>query len=260
MPTPPESSFLTVRGHRLEYQRYPGRVPASPTIVMLHEGLGSVSLWRDFPKRVADATGCPVVAYSRYGYGKSDVLQAPFSVRYMHEEALEALPEFLDRLEIEDLVLFGHSDGASIALIHAGALGGTKALILEAPHVLVEDIGVKSIAAAKVAFETTDLKSRLVRHHADPEKTFRGWNEVWLRPEFRAWNIEEYLPRVVCPVLVIQGRNDEYGTLAQIEAIERQAKGPVELLRLDHCGHSPHRDQPVAVLEAVREFVVALQG
>lgn len=226
---------------------------------MLHEGLGSVSLWRDFPKRVADATGCPVVVYSRYGYGRSDVLQAPFGVRYMHEEALEALPEFLDRIEIEDMVLFGHSDGASISLIHAGALGGTKALILEAPHVFVEDIGVKSIAAAKVAFETTDLKSRLARHHVDPEKTFRCWNDVWLSPEFRAWNIEEYLPHVVCPVLVIQGRDDEYGTMAQIEAIERQAKGPVELLRLDHCGHSPHRDQPVAVLEAVREFVAPLR-
>lgn len=247
-----------MRGHRLEYQRHPGRVPASPTIVMLHEGLGSVSLWRDFPKRVADATGCPVVVYSRYGYGKSDVLQAPFSVRYMHEEALEALPELLDRLEIEALVLFGHSDGASISLIHAGALGGTKALILEAPHVFVEDIGVKSIAAAKTAFETTDLKSRLARHHVDPERTFRGWNDVWLSPEFLAWNIEEYLPRVICPVLVIQGRNDQYGTMAQLEAIERQVKRPVDLCRLDHCGHSPHRDQPVAVLESVREFVVPL--
>ena len=253
-----ESSFVTVRGHQLEYQRYPGRVPAAPTIVMLHEGLGSVSMWRDFPRRVADVTGCPVVVYSRYGYGRSDVLEAPFTVRYMHDEALQSLPEFLDRLEIEDLVLLGHSDGSSIALIHAGALGGVKALVLEAPHVFVEDISVKSIAAAKGTFETTDLKSKLARHHIDAANTFRGWNDIWLHPEFRAWNIEEYLPRVVCPVLAIQGHDDEYGTMAQLDAIERQVKGQVELLRLDHCGHTPHRDQPAVVLEAVREFVAPL--
>jgi pimeloyl-ACP methyl ester carboxylesterase len=253
----PESSFVAVRGRSLEYQRYAGRVSGAPSIVLLHEGLGSVAMWRDFPKRVADATGCPVVVYSRYGYGRSDVLQAPFSVRYMHEEALEALPEFLERLEIEAPVLLGHSDGGSISLIYAGAFGA-KALILEAPHVFVEDVSVASIAQAKVSFETTDLADRLGRYHADAHKTFRRWNDIWLHPDFRAWNIEEYLPRIECPVLAIQGRNDEYGTMAQVEAIARQAKGPVELLKLDHCGHSPHRDQPVAVIEAVREFVAAL--
>jgi len=258
LPAPTESSFITVRGHNLEYQRYPGREPNAPTIVLLHEGLGSVSMWRDFPKRVADATGSPVVVYSRYGYGKSDVLQAPFTVRYMHEEALEALPEFLDRLEIEAPVLLGHSDGGSIALIHAGAFGRAQALILESPHVFVEDISVKSIAEAKVIFETTDLAKKLARYHADTQKTFRGWNDIWLHPDFRGWNIEEYLPRIECPVLAIQGRNDEYGTMAQIETIARQVKGPVELLKLEHCGHSPHRDQPAAVLEAVWEFVAAL--
>jgi pimeloyl-ACP methyl ester carboxylesterase len=253
-----ESSFVTVRGRRLEVRCHAGRVSGAPTIVLLHEGLGSVSMWRDFPKRVADATGSPVVVYSRYGYGQSDVLQAPFTVRYMHEEALEALPEFLERLEIEAPVLFGHSDGASIALIHAGAFGRAKALILEAPHVFVEDISVASIAAAKLGFETTDLASKLARHHADAQKTFRGWNDIWLHPDFRAWNIEEYLPRVECPVLAIQGRDDQYGTMAQVDAIARQLKGPVELLKLDRCGHSPHRDQPVAVLEAVREFIAPL--
>jgi pimeloyl-ACP methyl ester carboxylesterase len=176
----------------------------------------------------------------------------------MHDEALESLPAFLAALEIDAPVLFGHSDGGSISLIHAGAIGGVAGLILEAPHVFFEDISVTSIAAAKTAFAATDLKKRLARYHADAEATFRGWNDIWLHPDFRAWNIEEYLPKVGCPVLAIQGRNDEYGSMAQIEAIERQAAGAVELLRLDHCGHSPHRDQPAAVLQAVREFVAAV--
>lgn len=254
----PESSFVTVCGRRIEVQRYAARALDAPTIVLLHEGLGSASMWRDFPKRVADATGCPVVVYSRYGYGQSDVLQAPFTVRYMHDEALDVVPAILDRLEIEEPILLGHSDGASIALIHAGALGRVKALILEAPHVFVEDICVNSIAEARLSFATTDLATRLARYHADPEKSFHAWNDVWLLPDFRAWNIEEYLPRIGCPVLAIQGHDDAYGTMAQLEAIARQVKGPVELLKLDRCGHSPHRDQPAAVLEAVREFVAAL--
>lgn len=254
----PATSYVTVCGHRLEVERYAGRDSAAPTIVLLHEGLGSVSMWRDYPKRLNDVTGCPLVVFSRYGYGKSDVLEAPFSARYMHDEALEALPELLERLEVESPVLYGHSDGGSISLIYAGAFGRARALILEAPHVFVEDINLKSIAEIKVVFATTDLPNRLARHHANAEKSFRGWNDAWLLPEFRAWNIEEYLPRIECPVLAIQGRDDPYGTMAQLEAIERQVKGPVELLKLARCGHSPHRDQPAAVLEAVREFVAAL--
>ena len=227
-------------------------------MVLLHEGLGSVSMWRGFPKRLADATGCPVVVYSRYGYGQSDALQTPFTVRYMHQEALEALPEFLDRLEIVAPVLLGHSDGSSIALIYAGAFGRARALILEAPHVFVEHICVQSIEEAKLTFATTDLPQRLGRHHASAEQSFRGWNDIWLHPDFRAWNIEACLPRIGCPVLAIQGRDDAYGTMAQIESIGRRVQGPVELLKLDRCGHSPHRDQPVAVLEAVKKFVAAL--
>ena len=253
-----ETSFTTVCGRRLEYQRLSGARRGAPTIVFLHEGLGSVSMWRDFPQRVAESTGCPVIVYSRYGYGQSEVPKAPFAVRYMHDEGLYALPELLERLGVEQPVLFGHSDGGSISIIHAGAHDRVKALVLEAPHVSVEDIGVASIAAAKLAFETTDLPKKLARHHADAEKSFRRWNDIWLHPDFRRWNIEEYLPRIECPVLAIQGRNDEYGTMAQIEAIARQVKGPVELLKLEHCGHSPHRDQPAAVLEAVWEFVAAL--
>ena len=254
-----KSSFVTVGGRKLEVQRIAGAKAGAPTIVMLHEGLGSVAMWRDFPKRVAEATGCPVVVHSRYGYGQSDVRQAPLSVRYMHEEGLEALPEFLDKLGIVEPVLFGHSDGGSIALIHAGAHDRVKALVLEAPHVFVEDVSVKSIAEAKVAYETTDFAKKLARYHADAERTFWAWNNMWLDPAFRAWNIEEYLPRVECPVLAIQGCEDEYGTMAQIEAIARQARGPVELLKLERCRHSPHRDRPEAVIEAVARFVSELR-
>ena len=254
------SSFVTVRGRKLEVQRIAGAKAGAPTIVFLHEGLGSVAMWRDFPKRVAEATGCPAVVYSRYGYGKSDVLQAPLAVRYMHDEGLEALPEFLDKLGIDTPILFGHSDGGSISLIHAGAHDRVKALVLEAPHVFVEDVSVKSIAEAKVAYETTDFAAKLARYHADADRTFWAWNNMWLDPDFRAWNIEEYLPRVECPVLAIQGHDDEYGTMAQIEAIARRARGPVELLKLERCGHSPHRDQPQAVIGAVGRFIGALRG
>ena len=258
MTTLAETSFATVRGHRIEVQRIAGARRGAPTIVFLHEGLGSVSMWRDFPQRVAESTGCPVIVYSRYGYGQSDVPQAPFAVRYMHDESLDALPELLDKLGVEQPILFGHSDGGSISIIHAGAHDRVKALVLEAPHVFVEDISVASIAAAKLAFETTDLPEKLARHHADAEKSFRRWNDIWLHPDFRCWNIEEYLPRVDCPVLVIQGFDDEYGTMAQLESIAMNARGPVELVKLERCGHSPHRDRPEAVLAAVTRFVRTL--
>jgi pimeloyl-ACP methyl ester carboxylesterase len=256
----PDLSSVTVRGHRLEVRRIAGASAGAPTLVFLHEGLGSISMWRDFPARAAQATGCPALIYSRAGYGNSDAVRAPRAVRYMHDEALETLPRLLDELGVREPVLVGHSDGASIALIHAGALDRVKGLIVMAPHVFVEDVGVASIARAKAAYETTDLRERLARHHADPEAAFRGWNDIWLHPDFRAWNIEEYLSRIDCPVLAIQGFDDEYGTMAQIDAVARQVSGPVELLRLDRCGHSPHRDQPAAVLEAMTRFVARLGG
>jgi len=251
-----ELSFVTVQGRRLEVERIAGGVP---TLVFLHEGLGSVSMWRDFPAAVAEATGCAAVVYSRYGYGKSDVLGEPRRTDYMHVEALEALPELLRELSIDEPVLVGHSDGGSIALIYAGAGNAAKGIVALAPHVFVEDVSVKSIAEAKTAFETTDLPARLARHHADVEKTFRGWNDIWLHPDFRRWNIEEYLPRVHCPLLAIQGFDDEYGTMAQLDAIAKQAGGPIELLRLADCGHSPHRDQPKVVIEAIARFVERLE-
>lgn len=250
-----QSSFVTVQGRRLEYRRIAAARPSAPTLVFLHEGLGSVSLWRDFPDKVAQATGCGTVVYSRYGYGRSDVLEAPHKVDYMHREAGEVLPELLDKLGILDPLLVGHSDGASIALIYTAAHPGMRGLIVEAPHVFVEDVSVKSIAAAKEMFETSDLPARLARHHADPAKTFYGWNDIWLHPDFRAWNIESCLPQIACPLLAIQGLDDEYGTLRQLAAIESRVKGTVRIVKLNDCGHSPHRDQPDATLAAMVGFI-----
>ena len=247
-------SFIEVCGHRLEVETISGRA-AGPTLVFLHEGLGSISTWREFPEEVAVATRCPAVVYSRYGYGSSDVLEAPFGVDYMHREALEALPELRAKLGITQPILVGHSDGASIALIHAGAIDSVRGLALLAPHVFVEDLSVKSIAEAKIAFETTDLPEKLGRHHADPRKTFYGWNGVWLHPDFRRWNIESFLPSIACPVLAIQGYDDEYGTMAQLDAIAVQVAGPCEVVGLADCGHRLHRDQPEKTLEAVARFV-----
>ena len=223
-------------------------------IVMLHEGLGSVSMWRDFPHRVAHATGRDIVVYSRAGYGRSSPATLPRGVRYMHDEALVALPQLLDALGIVRPILLGHSDGASIALIHAGRSGRPVAgLALMAPHVLVEDLSVASIEAAKVAWRTTDLRARLARHHDDVDAAFTGWNDIWLHPDFRAWNIEAEVRGLGCPVLAIQGEDDEYGTMDQVERIARLAPD-VELVRLADCRHSPHRDQPEAVLEALVRF------
>ncbi|HTQ72993.1 MAG TPA: alpha/beta hydrolase [Burkholderiales bacterium] len=252
-----EPFFVVVRGHKLEVQHIPG---SARTLVFLHEGLGSVAMWRDFPGDTARATGCAAVVYSRYGYGQSEVLREPRRVDYMHVEALEVLPELLRVLEVQDPVLVGHSDGGSIALIHASVHPGVKGLVLMAPHVFVEDISVKSIAEAKTTFETTDLAQKLGRYHADAAKTFRGWNDIWLHPDFRSWNIEDVLPRIHCPMLAIQGFDDEYGTMAQLDAIAKQTGGPVELLRLAACRHSPHRDQPRVVIEAMSRFVDRLDG
>jgi pimeloyl-ACP methyl ester carboxylesterase len=247
--------FVDVCGHRIEYERLEVASADRPTLVLLHEGLGSVAMWRDFPSRVAHATGCNALVYSRYGYGNSDSLREPRGVRYMHDEARQALPELLKRLGIEAPILLGHSDGGSIALIHAGArLCPVTAVVTLAAHVMVEDISVASIAAARTEYETTDLRGRLARYHADVDSAFWGWNRIWLHPDFRAWNIEEYLPRIACPVLAIQGEDDEYGTMEQMKRIGAQVRD-VALLELEDCRHSPHRDQPQAVLEAVARFV-----
>jgi pimeloyl-ACP methyl ester carboxylesterase len=264
-PADPATFFATVRGHRLEVLRIPGVNPRAPELVFLHEGLGSISLWKDFPARVADATGCPVTVYSRYGNGNSDLLAEPRAVTYMHDEALLVLPELLAQLQIVNPILVGHSDGGSIALIFAGTIyagtyNGVRALVLLAPHVFVEDLSVASIAEAKIKFETTDMPEKLARHHRDPARTFWGWNNIWLHPDFRRWNIEAYLPRIACPILTIQGQDDEYGTMAQVAAIACQVSSPVETLALPECRHSAHRDQRDDVLEAITEFVGRITG
>jgi pimeloyl-ACP methyl ester carboxylesterase len=254
----PRVRFVDVAGHRLECVRIRG-AKSAPTLVFLHEGLGSVALWKDFPARVADATGCPVLVYSRAGYGRSSPAALPRATDYMHVEALTVLPALLDRLGIADPVLVGHSDGASIALLHAGSgRRPVRALVALAPHVFVEDMSIESIAEVRRQYDTTDLRERLARRHADPDAAFRGWNDIWLAPAFRSWNIEACLPGVRCPLLMIQGRDDEYGSAAQLDAIERQVGGKVARIELADCRHSPHRDQPEATLAAIADFVVTM--
>lgn len=251
---------LTVHGRSLDVHRIPGANPQAPELVFLHEGLGSVSHWKDFPARVAATTGCPVTVYSRYGSGNSDQLTEARAVTYMHDEALRTLPALLAQLQIAQPILVGHSDGASIALIHTGAYDEVRGLVLLAPHVFVEELSIASIAEAKTSFETTNLPEKLARHHRDAARTFWGWNNIWLHPDFRSWNIEEYLPGIACPILAIQGLDDQYGTMAQVRAIARQSGGPVEILPLADCRHSPQRDQPEATLAAIAKFVKQIDG
>jgi pimeloyl-ACP methyl ester carboxylesterase len=254
--------FVEIGGRRLEIERIAAGGPERPVLVFLHEGLGSVAMWKDFPGRVAHAADCNVLVYSRYGYGQSTPLAEPRSVRYMHDEALVVLPALLDRLGIARPILVGHSDGGSIALIHAGAgVRPVAGVVTLAAHVLVEDVSVASIDATRTDYATTELREKLARYHADVDSVFWSWNRIWLAPEFRSWNIEEYLPRVACPVLAIQGEDDEYGTLEQMRRIGAQVPD-ADLLVLRDCRHSAHKDQPEALIEAIVRFVdrVAARG
>ena len=234
----------------IETKEIPG---AEPALVFLHEGLGSVALWRDFPEKLARATGRRALIYSRAGHGDSPVPDAPRTPSFMHDEALDVLPGLLQAHGIEKPVLVGHSDGGSIALIHAARHPVSK-LVLLAPHVFVEDLSVASIAEARETFETTDLRERMARYHRDAEATFRLWNDIWLAPEFRDWNIEDVLPGITAPVLAIQGEHDQYGTLAQIDAIERGVSGPFERAVLQ-ARHAPHLEAPEETLRIVAAFV-----
>lgn len=245
-----------VDGKRIEAEWIAAPVAGKPSIVMLHEGLGSIAMWKDFPARLAARTGCGVFAYSRYGHGHSDRLAEKREVDYLHREAEIVLPDLLAQAGIEHPVLLGHSDGASIALIYAGKFPDSpRAIILEAPHVFVEDCALDGILRTKLAYETTDLRSRLARYHASPDDTFRGWQEIWLDPRFRSWNIENYLAAIRCPVLMVQGEDDEYGGANHISAIESQVRA--EVLWLAACGHSPHRDQSEIVLDRMAKFIHA---
>jgi len=243
-------------GRSLNYEWIGSRAANRPALIFLHEGLGSIRQWRDFPQKVSQATGCRALVYDRYGYGDSDVLAEPRrDVYFMHDEALRSLPQLVSQLKIEKPILIGHSDGASIALIHAGAGFQVKAVVAMAPHVFIEPLCLGSIRKAAVSFETTDLKDRLGKYHRDARKTFYGWADVWLDPGFTTWDIrEDYLPKVECPVLAIQGEDDEYGTMAQLDDIKRRVKR-CELLKLPNCGHSPFKDQPEKVLSAIQSFI-----
>jgi pimeloyl-ACP methyl ester carboxylesterase len=244
---------LNLAGGPIEYQMWGNKDDRTgPTWVMLHEGLGSVAMWRDFPQQLAEFLQAPVVAYSRHGYGNSAPARRPRAVSYMHDEALIVLPEFLRELGIERPFLFGHSDGGSIALIYASE-HPVQGVIALAPHVFVEELSVQSIAAAKVAYETTSLRERLGRYHADVDGAFWGWNDIWLHPDFRSWNITALLPRIRAPILAIQGKQDEYGTEEQLRSIAERAD-EVDVSLLPECRHSPHRDQAVRVLETVRSW------
>jgi pimeloyl-ACP methyl ester carboxylesterase len=246
------AGHVELDGRRLEVLDLPGD-PGAPALVLLHEGLGSVRLWRGFPAALADATGARVVAFSRYGHGDSDPPPRPRTPAFMHEEACEALPRVLTGLGIEEPVLVGHSDGASIALIHA-ASHPVRGVVAMAPHVFVEEVGLAEIRAAKASYETGGLRERMARHHRDPDAAFYGWNDVWLHPEFPSWSIEDVLPDVGCPVLLIQGERDQYGTMAQLDAIEAAVAGPVERVHLA-CRHAPHLEAPEETLAAAAAFV-----
>lgn len=252
------SQLLTVLGRKIECQRFgpSDATPGFPTIVMLHEGLGSLALWKDFPHELSAATGVPVIAYSRFGYGSSDPPAAPYGALEMHRrEALEVLPDVLQQLGVSRPILFGHSDGASIALMYAGtAPKAVSGLILLAPHVFVEDMCLMSISRAREAYLATGMRQRLQRYHADPDRAFWLWNNIWLDPTFRSWNIEQVLPAIACPVLAIQGWQDEYGTMEQLDRLVRGVP-QAQQLRLSECGHSPHRDQRRAVLDATAGWI-----
>jgi len=236
----------------------PGRADLPP-LVFLHEGLGSLALWRDFPRRVAAACGGPTtLAYSRPGYGLSAPAARPRPVTYMHDEALSVLPTVLAEAAIERPVLVGHSDGASIALIYTGAGHAVTALVLLAPHVFVEDRTIAGIEAATRAYDAGPLRARLARHHADVDATFRGWSDVWLSAPFRAWDITDSLPAITAPILLIQEAGDPYGTIAQLDAIEAGVSAPVTRLVLPGTGHSPHETAPDQVAARIATFLSGL--
>ena len=251
----PESSGIQFRGGRLEVLDLPG---AAPELLLLHEGLGSVSMWRDFPQRLAAAAGKRVIAYSRFGFGRSSPRTAPYGLRFMHEEAEEVLPELRRRLAIERPVLVGHSTGASMALLHAAHdTRGVAGVVAMAPLIDVEGSNLESIAAARESWRTTDWRDKLARHHDDVDAVFRGWNDTWLDPAFRSWNLRADLPGIRAPILAILGSEDEYASTAQVETIRAKAThaASFELLLLPGCGHAPHRDRPDAVVAAVARLL-----
>jgi pimeloyl-ACP methyl ester carboxylesterase len=247
--------MVEVPGGRVEYDDVPGD-PSRPPLLFLHEGLGSVGLWRGFHRGVARATGCRTVAYSRLGHGFSDPPPAPRTETFMHEEAATVVPALRAALGLQAPVLVGHSDGGSIALLHAAGPAPVSGLVVMAPHVFTEPFGLQGVRAARRAFDEGDLRARMARHHRDPEVTFRNWNDVWLSPAFLAWDLRPELDGIDCPTLGVQGTADPYGTVAHVEAVRDAARGPVELLVLD-CGHAPHLEAPEPTTAALVRCITA---
>jgi pimeloyl-ACP methyl ester carboxylesterase len=243
---------LRVDGRRLEAIEFPGEPDERP-LVLLHEGLGSVGLWRTFPRELHERTARRVVVFSRFGHGKSDPPPVPRTPAFFREEALAVLPSVLQQLDVREPILVGHSDGASIALIYAGA-HAPSGLVLLAPHVVVEEVTLAAIRETRERFETTDLRERMARHHDDPDVAFYNWCDVWLDPSFRSWTLEPDAERVTCPVLLLQGSDDPYGTLGQLDRIERGVRGSVRRLVVPG-GHRLHRDAPEPVLREIALFV-----
>lgn len=233
----------------------------APTLVLLHEGLGCLELWRDFPQRLAEATGAGVFAYSRLGYGRSDPTALPRPLDYMTREACDVLPGILDAIGLQRGLLVGHSDGASIAAIYAGSISDPRirGLVLMAPHFFTEEMGLAEIADAKVMFDSSSLHEKMGRYHNDAEATFRGWNDAWLHPDFKNWNVGDCIDHWRIPALAIQGEDDQYGTLAQIREMEERAYSPVETVILKGCRHSPHLDQPEKTITSIADFYGRLE-
>jgi pimeloyl-ACP methyl ester carboxylesterase len=251
------SGVLAIDGSELEYRMTGPDPDAAPTLVLLHEGLGAAALWGDFPDKLAAATGTGVFAYSRAGYGASSAVSLPRPLDYMHREALDVLPKVLDAIGFRRGLLIGHSDGASIATIYAGSVQDhrIRGLGLIAPHFVVEDISVASIAKIKDDYERTELKARLARWHRNVDNAFYGWNDAWLDPRFRAWDISDALAYVRVPIAIVQGADDNYGTLRQIEIARAECYCPVEVEIIAGVGHAPHREAPEATLRTLAEFV-----
>jgi pimeloyl-ACP methyl ester carboxylesterase len=252
-----ESGFLAIGAQRLEYRMIGPPPDEAPTLVMLHEGLGCVGMWGDFPEKLQQATGCGVFLYSREGYGQSSPANLPRPLSFMHTEARETLPQILDAIGFRGGLLVGHSDGGSIAAIYAGSHQDhrLRGLVLIAPHFFVEDVTIASIAEMRKNYETGDLRERLGRWHKDVDATVRGWSDVWLEGDFKRWDLTEDLAYIRVPILIVQGEDDQYGTVAQIEAAQRDCYCPVEVALLSGARHVPQREAPERTLAVIAEFV-----
>jgi pimeloyl-ACP methyl ester carboxylesterase len=255
-----ETAWITIRGRKLEARTWGGPPHAKPAIVLLHEGLGSLGLWKSFPEKLAERTGYSVFAYSRAGYGYSDAAGEPWPLDFMTREAVEVLPELLDAIQFKRGILLGHSDGASIAAIYAGSIEDfrIRGLCLISPHFFTEPMGLAAIAQTRALFEQGDLRGGLAKHHADVDGVFQGWSGVWLDPAFKSWNIEDAIAHIRVPVLAIQGLDDQYGTPAQIEALVNGSYAPVDAELFESCKHFPHIERPERTLNVVSEFLARL--